>query len=72
MLHSHTYAFSFLYKFPSFNIAELNLYFWTIMIQGENIVLMSNHQSEADPAIIALLLESTHPYLAENMVNNND
>lgn len=42
------------------------------MIQGENIVLMSNHQSEADPAIIALLLESTHPYLAENMVNNND
>lgn len=42
------------------------------MIQGENIVLMSNHQSEADPAIIALLLESTHPHLAENMVNNND
>ncbi|KAI5656364.1 hypothetical protein M9H77_25157 [Catharanthus roseus] len=35
--------------------------------QGENVILMSNHQTEADPAIIASLLESTHPYLAENM-----
>ncbi|VFQ97332.1 unnamed protein product [Cuscuta campestris] len=36
--------------------------------QGENIILISNHQTEADPAVIALLLESTHPYLAENMI----
>ncbi|CAI9095289.1 OLC1v1031201C1 [Oldenlandia corymbosa var. corymbosa] len=36
--------------------------------RGENIVMMSNHQTEADPAVIALLLESTHPDLAENMI----
>ncbi|TKY70062.1 Glycerol-3-phosphate acyltransferase [Spatholobus suberectus] len=35
--------------------------------QGHNIILMSNHQSEADPAIIALLLETQLPYIAENM-----
>ncbi|KAJ0620523.1 putative glycerol-3-phosphate 1-O-acyltransferase [Helianthus annuus] len=26
--------------------------------QGENVILISNHQSEADPAVIALLLEN--------------
>nr|XP_016475022.1 PREDICTED: glycerol-3-phosphate acyltransferase, chloroplastic-like [Nicotiana tabacum]XP_016475023.1 PREDICTED: glycerol-3-phosphate acyltransferase, chloroplastic-like [Nicotiana tabacum] len=36
--------------------------------QGDNVVLMSNHQSEADPAVIALLLESKHPYIAENII----
>ncbi|KAL5794627.1 hypothetical protein ACOSP7_003221 [Xanthoceras sorbifolium] len=36
--------------------------------QGHNIVLISNHQTEADPAIISLLLESTNPYIAENMI----
>ncbi|XP_052210070.1 glycerol-3-phosphate acyltransferase, chloroplastic isoform X2 [Diospyros lotus] len=35
--------------------------------QGHNVVLISNHQTEADPAIIALLLEATHPYIAENL-----
>ncbi|XP_027359720.1 glycerol-3-phosphate acyltransferase, chloroplastic isoform X2 [Abrus precatorius] len=35
--------------------------------QGHNIILMSNHQTEADPAIIALLLETQLPYIAENM-----
>ncbi|KAH9687382.1 glycerol-3-phosphate acyltransferase [Citrus sinensis] len=35
--------------------------------QGHNIVLISNHQTEADPAIIALLLESTNPHVAENL-----
>ncbi|KAH9687379.1 glycerol-3-phosphate acyltransferase [Citrus sinensis] len=36
-------------------------------IEGHNIVLISNHQTEADPAIIALLLESTNPHVAENL-----
>nr|GME00063.1 glycerol-3-phosphate acyltransferase, chloroplastic [Ipomoea batatas] len=36
--------------------------------KGENVILISNHQTEADPAVIALLLESTHPYLAENLI----
>ncbi|XXG75560.1 hypothetical protein AAC387_Pa08g0105 [Persea americana] len=35
--------------------------------QGDTVVLISNHQTEADPAIIALLLETTNPYLAEKM-----
>ncbi|KAM0967320.1 hypothetical protein FF1_023003 [Malus domestica] len=35
--------------------------------QGHNIFLISNHQTEADPAVIALLLESTNPHLAEKM-----
>lgn len=37
-------------------------------MQGHNIVLISNHQSEADPAVIELLLETRHPHIAENMV----
>ncbi|XP_022967260.1 glycerol-3-phosphate acyltransferase, chloroplastic-like [Cucurbita maxima] len=36
--------------------------------QGHNVVLISNHQTEADPAIISLLLEKTSPYIAENMI----
>ncbi|PON85422.1 Glycerol-3-phosphate O-acyltransferase [Trema orientale] len=35
--------------------------------KGHNIVLISNHQTEADPAVIALLLEATNPHIAENM-----
>ncbi|KZV41575.1 glycerol-3-phosphate acyltransferase, chloroplastic [Dorcoceras hygrometricum] len=36
--------------------------------QGENVILISNHQTEADPAVIALLLETTHPHLAEDLI----
>ncbi|XP_042025005.1 glycerol-3-phosphate acyltransferase, chloroplastic-like isoform X2 [Salvia splendens] len=36
--------------------------------QGENVILMSNHQTEADPAVIALLLESTNSFIAENLI----
>nr|ATJ44624.1 glycerol-3-phosphate acyltransferase [Theobroma cacao] len=36
--------------------------------QGHNVVLISNHQTEADPAIITLLLEKTNPHVAENMI----
>ncbi|KAG0460598.1 hypothetical protein HPP92_020895 [Vanilla planifolia] len=36
--------------------------------QGHNVILFSNHQTEADPAIIALLLEKTNPHLAEAMI----
>nr|GEX74494.1 glycerol-3-phosphate acyltransferase, chloroplastic [Tanacetum cinerariifolium] len=32
----------------------------------ENVILISNHQTEADPATIALLLETTRPYISEN------
>ncbi|GMJ04980.1 ACYLTRANSFERASE 1 [Hibiscus trionum] len=36
--------------------------------QGHNVVLISNHQTEADPAVIALLLEKTNPHIAENLI----
>ncbi|KAF2308744.1 hypothetical protein GH714_015448 [Hevea brasiliensis] len=36
--------------------------------QGHNIVLISNHQTEADPAVIALLLDKTNPSIAENLI----
>ncbi|CAM8877797.1 unnamed protein product [Rhodiola kirilowii] len=35
--------------------------------KGHNIILISNHQTEADPAVIALLLENSIPRLAEDM-----
>ncbi|KAJ8650536.1 hypothetical protein MRB53_003559 [Persea americana] len=45
-------------------------YFYEIekkLQKGDNVVFISNHQTEADPAVIALLLETTTPHLAENM-----
>ncbi|GFY95159.1 phospholipid/glycerol acyltransferase family protein [Actinidia rufa] len=36
-------------------------------MQGHNIAFISNHQTEADPAVVALLLEATHPHIAEKM-----
>ncbi|GKA91980.1 glycerol-3-phosphate acyltransferase, chloroplastic [Tanacetum coccineum] len=36
--------------------------------QGENVIFISNHQSEADPAVIALLLETTNPYISESII----
>lgn len=38
------------------------------LLQGHNIILFSNHQTEADPAIFALLLERTNPQIAESLV----
>jgi glycerol-3-phosphate O-acyltransferase len=34
----------------------------------ENVVFFANHQSEIDPQIISLLLEESHPDIAEEMV----
>ncbi|KAJ9537015.1 hypothetical protein OSB04_029748 [Centaurea solstitialis] len=36
--------------------------------QGDNVVLISNHQTEADPAVIALMLETTNPHISENII----
>lgn len=36
--------------------------------KGENIILLGNHQTEPDPQAISLLLEKTHPRLAEEMI----
>ncbi|KAL8552925.1 hypothetical protein ACS0TY_001559 [Phlomoides rotata] len=53
---------SFLGNISLFNEMEKKLQ------QGENVILISNHQTEADPAVIALLLESSSPSIAENMI----
>jgi len=35
---------------------------------GENVILLANHQIEPDPQAISILLEKTHPKLAEEMI----
>lgn len=35
---------------------------------GDNVILLANHQIEPDPQIISLLLEKEHPKLAEEMI----
>lgn len=35
---------------------------------GENVVLLSNHQSEADPQIISILLDEKYPGFAESTI----
>ena len=60
-------------KWFSWALIDCNRIWWIGMncilwMQGHNVILLSNHQTEADPAVMALLLEHTHPYLAENLV----
>ncbi|MEI8124654.1 MAG: 1-acyl-sn-glycerol-3-phosphate acyltransferase [Parachlamydiaceae bacterium] len=38
------------------------------LAKGENVILLANHQTEPDPQAISLLLEKTHPKLAEEMI----
>lgn len=40
----------------------------TAISKGENVILLGNHQTEPDPLAISLLLEKTHPRLAEEMI----
>ena len=36
--------------------------------KGENAIVLANHQAEADPQAISILLESTYPRFAEEMI----
>ncbi|HSX10285.1 MAG TPA: 1-acyl-sn-glycerol-3-phosphate acyltransferase [Chlamydiales bacterium] len=36
--------------------------------RNENVVLLANHQTETDPQAIAILLEKTHPHIAEKII----
>jgi len=38
------------------------------MRRGENAILLANHQTEPDPQAIAILLEKTHPEIAEKII----
>ncbi len=35
---------------------------------GENVILLANHQTEPDPQCISILLEKSHPKLSEEMI----
>ncbi|RRT83172.1 hypothetical protein B296_00013809, partial [Ensete ventricosum] len=65
---NNDFVFSFILR--TSYIGNLSLFFdmEKKLKQGHNIVLFSNHQTEADPPLIALLLEKTNPYLAEKLV----
>jgi len=39
-----------------------------ILEAGENVILLANHQTEVDPQAISILLENTHPKLAQNII----
>lgn len=36
--------------------------------KGENVILLANHQTESDPQAISVMLEKTHPQIAESMI----
>lgn len=38
------------------------------LAQGENVILLANHQIEPDPQVISIMLEKEYPKLAENMI----
>ncbi|XP_065037626.1 glycerol-3-phosphate acyltransferase, chloroplastic-like isoform X3 [Musa acuminata AAA Group] len=58
-----------LIDFRTSYIGNLSLFFdmEEKLKRGHNIILFSNHQTEADPALISLLLERTNLYFAEKM-----
>ena len=39
------------------------------LAQGENVIFFANHQIEADPQVISILLEKDFPELAEEMIS---
>ncbi|MBI2742574.1 MAG: 1-acyl-sn-glycerol-3-phosphate acyltransferase [Chlamydiales bacterium] len=39
-----------------------------LLKNNENVIFLANHQTEADPQAISLLLEKSHPLLAEEMI----
>lgn len=40
----------------------------SILARGENVMLLSNHQAEGDPTLLAALLDDHYPNLIENMI----
>ena len=39
-----------------------------LLAAGENVVLLANHQTEADPGVFAHMLKSTHPSMATDVI----
>ena len=40
----------------------------TYLQQGDNVILLANHQAEADPALLGVLLEDCYPGLIKEMI----
>jgi glycerol-3-phosphate O-acyltransferase len=38
------------------------------LTRGDNVILFANHQTEPDPQVIGLLLDKTHPRMAEEII----
>lgn len=69
------YRFGIEFLRPAVNMEKSSVLGWDIFIEienqlakGDNVVLFANHQIEADPQAISLLLEKSHNDLAENMI----
>lgn len=41
----------------------------THLNKGENVMLLANHQAEADPTILSIILEERYPGLIKNMIS---
>lgn len=39
-----------------------------LLQKKENVILLANHQTEGDPQAISVLLEKTHPHIAESII----
>ena len=38
------------------------------LVQGENVILFANHQTEVDPQLISLFLEDSHPHIGKEVI----
>ena len=69
------YLFGIEFLRPLINYSECKTYGLEIfdqieeqMNQGDNVIFLANHQIEADPQAMSLLLERTHPKIAESKI----
>ncbi|KAL5550842.1 hypothetical protein UlMin_001018 [Ulmus minor] len=63
----YTFGQNYIQPLVDFSACNIIIFYGIHTNNGRNIVLISNHQTEADPAVIALLLEATNPRIVENI-----
>lgn len=70
------YQFGLDFIKPLVNLSSSKIYGLEILKEidcylkkGENIIFLANHQIEADPQVISILLESTYPEIAEEIIS---
>lgn len=69
------YRFSLDFIRPLVDVSASHIYGWDHfekivqkLRQGDNVILLANHQTETDPQVISILLEKTHPEIAEKII----